>query len=148
RVQLGFSWQLFDGGRRQGELVQLDSRREQQRLRLIEQRRQARAEVEQALVDLETGRTRRDAALQSAAATREAARVADESYRLGVALQADALDAADRAVRQQLTATRADFETRKAEARLKRTVGLMPTASLGLGDPRDDLQGGGEDGEE
>ncbi|MEM9594947.1 MAG: TolC family protein [Acidobacteriota bacterium] len=130
RVTVGFSWNLFDGGRRAGQVAQLDSQRDQLRWRLLDLERTVAFEIQERLVAYDTALRRRTAALSAARAAGEAARVAQESYRLGVALQADLLDAQDQAVRRQLAADDAELDVRIQAARLRRAVGLLPTEAL------------------
>ena len=129
RVTVGMKWNLFDGGRVKGQLAQLDSRREQLKWQRDEARRGIALEIESRLINYRTSLARLNAALPATEATREAARVAEESYRLGVALQADWLDAQDRALAQELQLDAAFYDTLAAEARLRRALGAIPSLS-------------------
>ncbi|HUO86364.1 MAG TPA: TolC family protein, partial [Thermoanaerobaculia bacterium] len=93
RVSLGVNWSFFDGGRRRGQIAQLESQRRQVELERRDLAAAIRLEVEQALIDYRTAVARFRAAAVASAASREAARVARESYEEGVALLTDWLDA-------------------------------------------------------
>ena len=126
-VTLSMSWNVFDGGRVAGQVAQLDSRKVQLQWQREELRRQIVADVEQSLASLRTAVEAERATAASAMAAAEASRVAAESYQQGVALQADLLDAQDRAIAAELAATRATLERRVQWARLKRALGVLPT---------------------
>lgn len=127
RVTVAMSWNVFDGGRRDGVVAQIESRRDQARWRLEELRRRVVAEIQEAHAAWKTASEREDAARRAVEAAIEAERVAGESYELGVALQAEVLDAQDLAVRSRLALTEATLERRVQAARLRRAVGLLPT---------------------
>lgn len=127
RLTVAMSWNVFDGGRRDGVVAQIESRRDQARWRLEELRRRVVAEIQEAHAAWQTARTREAAARRAAEAAIEAERVAGESYELGVALQAEVLDSQDLAVRSRLSLTEATLERRIQAARLRRAVGLLPT---------------------
>ncbi len=135
RVSLGLTWKLFDGGRRKGQLAQLDSQRDQLKWRRLDLVRSVRYEIERSLADYNTTVERLRAAQIAAQATGEASRVAAESYRLGVALQADLLDAQDRAIHQELEAEAAFFDSLIQFARLRRAVGLQPSLAFNFFPP-------------
>ncbi|MEM1181228.1 MAG: TolC family protein [Acidobacteriota bacterium] len=126
RIGIGMSWSVFDGGRIRGEVAQIDAQRDQAKWRLEELRRQVVAELEAGRAAWATARERLAAAQLASNAATEAARVAAESFRLGVALQADLLDAQDRAVAQELAAIEARYDLLLEDARLRRAVGLQP----------------------
>jgi len=126
-VTVGMRWELFDGGRRKGQIAQLESQRQQLgwQLRDLE---------DQILLDIETARASYRAALErlvaaevAAETAREAARVADETYREGVTLQADLLDARQEEVRSEIERIDAVYGARTEAARLARAVGEYPT---------------------
>ncbi|MDA8020792.1 MAG: TolC family protein [Thermoanaerobaculia bacterium] len=129
-VSVSLSWNVFDGGRVAGQVAQIDSQKAQLQWRREELRRQIVADVEQSLAALRTAVESERASVVSAAAATEAARVAAETYRQGVALQADLLDAQDRAISAELEATQARLERQIQWARLKRAIGRLPTDSL------------------
>ncbi len=126
-LSLGLTWSLFDGGRRKGQLAQLESRRRQLEWRLEELENDIASELEEALVEYRTSLERRKAAEVAAQAAREAARVADESYREGVAIQADLLDAQEEEVRSELASIEALYDGWIQAARLLRAIGRLPT---------------------
>ncbi|MCG8460477.1 MAG: TolC family protein [Holophagales bacterium] len=130
RVTFGVSLSLFDGGRRKGQLAQIDSQREQLRWRREALHRSIAAELERALADIDAAHERHRATLLSAEAAGEALRVAQENYRLGVALQADLLDVQDQEVRAALEADETYFLCLIEQARLRRALGLLPTEPL------------------
>ena len=137
-VAVGMSWEFFDGGRRRGEVIQLESQRRQLEWQLRDLVHQMRFEIEQAVAEYETARARLLATDVAARAAREAARVAEEGYREGVALRADYLDAQQRETEAEIRFVDARFNARVQAARLLRAVGAPPTDDVGL------LRGPGE----
>ena len=129
RVSLGVTWSLFDGGRRKGQLAQLESRRQQLAFQLEDLENQVAREIEEALVAYRTARDRQRAADAAVQAAREARRVALESYRQGAAIQADLLDAQDEEVQAEFVLIDAFYEAWIQAARLLRAVGRLPTQS-------------------
>ena len=121
------SWSFFDGWRRRGQATQLDSQRAQLSWQLQSLQDQVRLEVTETLTAYETAQSRHRAAEVSAEAATEAARVAEETYREGVAIQADWLDAQQRAAAAQLLEVEAFYAARRAAARLCRAIGRLPT---------------------
>lgn len=126
-LAVGMRWEFFDGGRRRGELEQLESQKRQVEWRRHDLARQIRLELEQVRTGYETARARLEAARVSATAAREARRVAEESYREGVALQADLLDAQQRETQAEIVLVEASYDTRIQAARLARALGYLPT---------------------
>lgn len=126
---VGLRWELFDGGRRRGQIAQFESQRQQLAWRLEDLRSRVRLEIDQALSDLRTARARAAAAETSSAAASEAVRVARESYTQGVATQTDLLDAQSRAIAAEVLAINAFYDVRIQASRLARSQGQLPTAS-------------------
>ena len=124
---VGLRWEFFDGGRRKGEVAQLESRRQQLGHRLRDLMSTIRFELEESLSAYRTANERWWAAQTAATAAREASRVARESYREGVALQTDWLDAQRQEAESELLAVDAYYEARQEAARLARAVGAFPT---------------------
>ena len=131
RIDLAFSWNLFDGGRRRGQVRQIEAQRDQVEWRLVELERRVRDELRTASAEMSSSCARYQAAEISSEAAREAARVAAESFGQGVALQADLLDANERATRQGLLLDQAFYACRQAAIRLKIRAGLMPAQAFG-----------------
>jgi HAE1 family hydrophobic/amphiphilic exporter-1 len=130
RVSLGLSWSFFDGGRRRGQIAQLESQRRQLELRRRDLEAEIRQQVEEARIDYQTAVARFRAAAVAAAAAREAARVARESYEEGVALQADWLDAQRQETETGILVVEAYYDARQEAARLARAVGTLPSERL------------------
>lgn len=126
-VTLGVRWELFDGGRRRGQVAQLESQRQQLGHRLRDLLSTIRLDLEQTLSAYRTARERWRAAETAAAAAREASRVARESYRQGVVLQTDWLDAQRQETEAEILAVEAYYDARREAARLARVVGSYPT---------------------
>lgn len=126
-VVVGMRWEFLDGGRRQGQIAQLESRQRQLEWQQRDLLNLIRLELEQARTDYQTALARRRAAEISAGAAREAARVAEESYREGVALQADWLASQQREIEAELVLVDAYYDTRIEAARLARALGYLPT---------------------
>lgn len=130
RVAVRMSWSVFDGGRRRAEAAQLESRRDQLGWRLADLESRIAFEIEEALAEYRTARERWRAADAAAEVAREASRVARETYRLGVTLQADVLDAQEREIQAELLASESFYDVLVRAARLRRAVGLLPTEPL------------------
>ncbi|MEM8964360.1 MAG: TolC family protein, partial [Acidobacteriota bacterium] len=127
RVALTVRWEFFDGGRRRAELAQLDSRREQATWRLRAREDAVALEIAEARTDYRAARATAEAADLAAEVAREASRVAAESFQLGVALQADLLDAQEQEIQADLSAVRAYYDALIASTRLSRALGKLPT---------------------
>lgn len=130
RIGLFATWSLSDGGARAGQLVQLESRQRQLELRLEDLRRAVELEVETAWFAHRTALARRIGAASALEAAREAARVARESWQLGVALQLEVLEAEDLARRAELAAIDAELAAWGAAFDLARAVGRSPATLL------------------
>jgi HAE1 family hydrophobic/amphiphilic exporter-1 len=126
-VSVGLRWELFDGGRRKGQIAQLESQRQQLGHRLRDLLGAIRQELEESRTAYRTAQERWRAAETAATAAREASRVARESYREGVALQTDWLDAQRQETEAEILAVEAYYDARKEAARLARSVGSYPT---------------------
>ncbi len=128
-ISVGVTWSLFDGGRRKGELTQLESRRRQLEWQLEDLERRIAHEIEEALAGYRTATERYRAAVVAAEAAREASRVALESYREGSAIQADLLDAQEQETQAEFVLIDAVYEAWVEAARLLRSTGRLPTRS-------------------
>jgi HAE1 family hydrophobic/amphiphilic exporter-1 len=126
---VGLRWEFFDGGRRRGQIVQLESQRRQLELERADLEARVRLEVDRAWSDYRTARTRAESAETAAAAAREALRVARESYEQGIVTQTDLLDAQSRATTADVVAVESFYDALIEAARLSRAVGRMPNAS-------------------
>lgn len=126
-VNVGLRWEFFDGGRRKGQVAQLESRRRQLELQRRDLLDSIRLEIEEAISDYRTARARLRAAGVAVTSAREAARVAEESYREGVALQADWLDAQQRETEAEIRIVDAYYQALERGAEVARAVGLLPT---------------------
>ncbi len=123
-------WSLFDGGRRKGQVAQLDSQKQQ----LSWQERDLNQRIVGQLVavsaDYETARQRLLASEVALEVAVEARRVAYETYRQGVALQADLIAAQDEEIQAQLGRIAALFDGLIQGARLRRALGRLPIDPL------------------
>ncbi|MCP4660315.1 MAG: TolC family protein [bacterium] len=129
RVALSVNWSLFDGGRRKGQVAQLESRREQLAWQLEDLENRITFEIEQATAEYRTARERCRAAQIAARAAREASRIAAESYQLGVAIQADLLDSQEQEIQSEFVLVDAFYDALIKAARLHRALGQLPTQS-------------------
>jgi HAE1 family hydrophobic/amphiphilic exporter-1 len=132
-VALGVTWSFFDGGRRKGQIAQLESQRRQLEHRRRDLAAEIHQEVAEALTGYRTAVARWRAAQAAAEASREAARVAREGYQEGVALQADWLDAQRQETETEIEAVEAFYDARQEAARLARAVGVLPGEGLPAG---------------
>jgi HAE1 family hydrophobic/amphiphilic exporter-1 len=129
-LALGVRWEFFDGGRRRGRIAQLESQRQQLGHQLRDLLDGIRLELEESLAAYRTERERWLAAETAATAAREASRVARTSYREGVALQTDWLDAQRQETEAEILAVEAYYDARREAARLARAVGAYPTEEI------------------
>lgn len=125
-VSVGLRWELFDGGRRKGEVALLESRHQQLGWELRDLESRIVLQIETALARYRAALARLDSAAVAAETAREAARVAAETYREGVSLQADLLDAQQREVEAEIQLIDAATRARIEAARLARAVGEYP----------------------
>lgn len=125
-VTVGMRWELFDGGRRKGQIAQLESQRQQLGWQLRDLEDQILLEIESARASYVAALEQLAAAEIAAETAREAARVADETYREGVTLQADLLDAQQDEIRAEIERIDAIYSARTEAARLARAVGEYP----------------------
>ena len=121
-------WSLLDGGRRRGQVAQVESQRQQTALRLEDLRARVRLEVGQQLSDYRTARARSVSAAAATAVAQEALRVARESYEQGIVNQTDLLDAQSRATLADTVAIATHYEALIQASRLARAVGRLATA--------------------
>lgn len=126
-VAVGMRWELFDGGRRKGQIAQLESQRQQLGWQLRDLENQIVLEIETALSRYRAALERVEAAEVAAETAREAARVAEETYREGVSLQTDLLDAQQEEIAADIERISANLAARAEAARLARAIGRYPT---------------------
>jgi outer membrane protein TolC len=126
---LDLRWELFDGGRRRGQIAQLESQRQQLVWQQEDLRARIRLETDRAHSDYRTSRSRAESAEAAARAAREALRVARANYEEGVATQTDLLDAQSRATAADVLAVEVFYDALAQASRLARAVGELPTAS-------------------
>jgi HAE1 family hydrophobic/amphiphilic exporter-1 len=129
RVVVGFTWELFDGGRRKGQVAQLRSQKEQLRWQLMDLLNRVTLEIRNALTEYETAQARWQASEASAEAAREASRVAQDSYYEGVAIQNDWLSAQEQETQAEVLLVDAYYSALIQAARLSRSLGQLPTES-------------------
>lgn len=116
-------WPLWDGDRARVESTHAGRLADAARQRLAEFDSTLGLEVQQRLLDLESGRAAIAAADDTVRAAAEARRVVAERYRAGVATQTDILDADVVLLQAELDRTRTFAAVRLAEARLDRALG-------------------------
>ena len=130
RATVAMTLNLFDAGRRRGRLAQLDSQGERLRWLVRDLETSIEAQLTEAWADHGAALGRLRAAEVALRASAEARRVADESFREGVALQADLIGAQEQEIRAQLERVDARLAASVALARLHRVVGLLPHEPL------------------
>jgi len=116
-------WPLWDGGRARTEATQAGRLVDAARQRLAEFDSVLALEVQQRLLELDSGRAAIAAADEAARAAAEARRVVTERYQAGVATQTEILDADVALLQAELDRTRTFAAVRLAEARLERALG-------------------------
>jgi outer membrane protein len=116
-------WSLWDGGRTRAEARQAASVAAASRQRLEEFDSVLALEIQQRLLDLDSGRAAVAAADDGVRAAAEARRVVTERYRSGVVMATDVLDADVALLQAELDRARAIANVRLAEARLARSLG-------------------------
>ena len=130
RAMVSLSWSLFDGGRRKGRLAQIDSRVEQYRWLARDLESAVRSQVTESWTHYGAAIERARAAELALAAAAEARRVASESFRAGVAIQADLIGAQDQEIQAELESVAAGWDALVALVRLRRAVGLLPAEAF------------------
>lgn len=117
------TWSLWDGGRVAAEVAQADALATAARHRLAEFDSLVSLEVQQRILEIDSGRAAVIAATDAVRAATEARRVVAERFQAGVAPQTEILDADVGLLQAELDRTRALATLRLAEARLSRAVG-------------------------
>ena len=116
-------WSLWDGGRTRAEALQAANLATATRQRLAEFDSALTLEVQQRLLEIDSGRAAVTAAEDAVRAAAEARRVINERYMSGLISQTEALDAETDLLEAGLDRTRALANVRLAEARLERALG-------------------------
>ena len=116
-------WSLWDGGRTRAEALQAANVAAAARQRLAEFDSMLGLEVQQRLLEIDSGRAAVTAAEDGLRAATEARRVVNERYMSGLISQSEALDAETDLLQAGLERTRAIAGVRLAEARLDRALG-------------------------
>ena len=122
-VGVAVNWSLWDGGRARAEAAQAGSAAEAVRQRLAEFDSVLALEIQQRLLEIDSGRAAITAAGDAVRAAAEARRVVAERYRAGVVAQTEVLDADVALLQAELDRTRATAGVRFSEARLDRALG-------------------------
>lgn len=135
-------WSFYDGGRRKGQVAQLDSQRQQLIWQQREWTHRIASQLAEASTEYETARQRLLAAEISLEVATEASRVALETYQQGVSLQADLIAAQDDEMQAELERIGSYFDGLIKAARLRRALGRQPTEALpSFDDPIDEPVG-------
>jgi outer membrane protein len=116
-------WSFWDGGRTRAEVLQAANTANAARQRLAEFDSVLALEVQQRLLEIDSGRAAVTAADEEVRAAAEARRVVNERYMSGLISQTEALDAETHLLEAGLDRTRAIANVRLAEARLERALG-------------------------
>jgi outer membrane protein TolC len=116
-------WSLWDGGRARADALQAAHLANATRQRLAEFDSALALEVQQRLLEIDSGRAAVTAAEDAVRAAAEARRVVNERYMSGLVSQTEALDAETDLLAAGLDRTRALASVRLAEARLERALG-------------------------
>ncbi|HET7618050.1 MAG TPA: TolC family protein [Vicinamibacterales bacterium] len=125
-VSVFVSWPLWDGGRRAADRGEARALADAAQARVEDFDREARFEVRQRQLELDSSRASVTAAEDEVRAAAEAERVVGERYRAGVATSSDVLDAQVARLQAELDRTRATAGVRLAAARLARALGTEP----------------------
>lgn len=131
-VSVGMRWEFFDGGRRRGQIAQLESQRQQRAWELRDLENRIVLQIETALAGYRAAVAREASARSAAETAREATRVAQDSFDEGVVLQSDVLDAQEQEVEAEIQLVDAVYQAYTERARLARAVGLLPSSDLEL----------------
>jgi len=126
RASIDLSWTLFDGFEKRGKLAQYTSQIRQVQLQEEQLNRTIQYEIEEALLNYQTDLQKLDVTQIHLETALEAVRVAEASYREGVALQNDWLDAQQEARKSRLNLVLAQFKAKQSRLRLARALGLQP----------------------
>jgi outer membrane protein TolC len=122
-VNVGVSWSLFDGGRREADLARADWEARAAEHRLVDLDTAIALDVRQRRLDLETALASIAAADAGVRAAAEARRVVSDRFGAGVATSTDVLDAQVALLQAELERTRARVSAHVAAARLRRAAG-------------------------
>jgi len=128
-ASLDFSWNLFDGGRRKSKMASLRSEIRQVDWQKEELKQRIAFEVEQNLARYTSAMDELEAARLLSSTAEEAERVAEASYREGVVLHNDWLDAQQQARRASIGVLDAVLEVKRRGAFLMRSIGMLPNGS-------------------
>jgi outer membrane protein TolC len=120
---INVGWSLWDGGRTRAEVLQAGNLTDAARQRLAEFDSVLALEVQQRLLEIDSGRAAVVAADDGVKAAAENRRVVNERFMAGLISQTDALDAETDLLQAELDRTRAIATVRLAEARLDRAIG-------------------------
>jgi outer membrane protein TolC len=120
---VAMTWALWDGGRTRAEAAQAANIAVAARQRVAEFDSLVALEVQQRLLEIDSGRAAVTAAADAVRAAAEARRVVAERYQAGVAIQTEFIDADVALLQAELDRTRALAGVRLAEARLARAIG-------------------------
>ena len=122
-ASVNVSWPLWNGGRRAADVERAALRADAARAELAEFDSLVALEIRTHLLAIDSGRAAAAAASDAVAAAREAHRVVTARYEVGVAIQAEVLDAELALLQAELDRTRALAGIRLSEAELERARG-------------------------
>jgi multidrug efflux system outer membrane protein len=124
-----FSWHVYDGGERKAKIAQIQAQIRQLTLRQQDLIYQIKLEVTQARKTYQTALAELHAAKTGAAVSAEAFHVAELSYREGVALHNDLLDAQQQALSANTAVLQAELAVARSVLDLYRAHGTwMPSS--------------------
>ena len=122
-VGVNVNWNFFDSGRTKAQAAEVSAAAAATRERIAEFDSVVAADVQQRILDVETGHAMINAARDAVRSATEARRVVADRFAAGVATSTDLLVAQVALLEAELARTRSLAAVRLAEARLERSLG-------------------------
>ena len=126
-LTLGAEWTLWDGGLREAQLKQAQAQRVAAELRQEQTRHQIASEIDQARADVEAARIQLDSGVTELELAQRGVEQAETAFRYGVATQLDVINAQDQLRLAQLARVQDELQLEMAVYNLQTLVeGLDP----------------------
>ena len=117
------SWTLFDGNLREQAMAKARSQRREAQAQLVSGERKARQELSGAITDLQTALATRDAAKEGAEFARQAQALAQSQYRAGTATNLEVTNANATLLQAEASLAQAEAQAAVAQLALKAALG-------------------------
>jgi outer membrane protein TolC len=130
-VGLLFNWTIFDGGLREAELREIGARTSEAEANRRNLENKARAEVRQALLDLESARANATKAKEQRDLAVENQRLVDVSFKAGAATAVDQADATSALRNAEVQVVTENLQVQLAAVRVLKSAGTYDPARRG-----------------